>query len=91
MQTRPSLFGGSVLRAWRRNARVWGGCVEGGRARHVGLMGMSMWPMAAVQAVDFVVLVGRHLTLLHRPVMTKRRCDSRAVRTNACPLSTSGR
>ena len=55
------------------------------------MMGISMWPMAAVQAVDFVVLVGRHLTLLHRPVMTKRRCDSRAVRTNACPLSTSGR
>ena len=67
---------------------MWGGCV-GGRARHVGLMGMPMWPTpAAVQAVDFVVLVGRLLTLLHRPVMTKRRCDSRAVRTNARPLST---
>ena len=50
---------------WAR-ARVWGGCV-GGRARHVGLMGMPMWPMAVVQAVDFVVLVGRLLTLLYRP------------------------
>ena len=57
VQTRPSLFGVSVLRAWRRNARVWGGCVDGGRAQHVGLMGMPMWPTpAAVQAVDFVVL-----------------------------------
>ena len=45
---------------------MWGGCV-GGRARHVGLMGMPMWPMAVVQAVDFVVLVGRLLTLLYRP------------------------
>ena len=67
VQTRPSLFGVSVLRAWRRSVRVWGGCVDGGRARHVGLMGMPMWPMAVVEAVDFVVLVGRLLTLLYRP------------------------
>ena len=50
-----------------RSVRGWGGCVDGGHARHVGLMGMPMWPMAVVEAVDFIVLVGRLLTLLYRP------------------------
>ena len=92
VQTRPSLFGVSVLRAWRRSARVWGGCVDGGRARHVGLMGMPMWPTpAAVQAVDFVVLAWPTPDAVAPPfVMTKRRCDSRAVRTNARPLNIAG-
>ena len=52
-------------------------------------MGMPMWPMAVVQAVDFVVLVGRLLTLLYRP-SSERRCDSRAVRTNAQNVNIAG-
>ena len=68
------------------------GRVRGGRPRlAVGLMGMPMWPMAAVQAVDFVVLAWPTPDAVAPPfTMTKRPRDSRAVRTNARPLNIAG-